>query len=115
MLVVISAFLVVKINNKLVCDSQTTAVHVTIVISAHAVARMLSLHPLWNPSALLASPLVVPGAPALDVKSTAGIMIIAAPQVNRLQNDLQGTASVVLPGGSVRPAARSSQIPLLMT
>ena len=70
-LVVSNVRLLVRTKCKLECSSQTTAVHVTIVICAHAVARTLLLRPLWNRSALLVSPPGVPGVLALDVKPTA--------------------------------------------
>ena len=73
-------------------------------------ARTLLLRPLWNRSALLVSPPGVPGVLALDVKPTAVFMMIAAREASSQTSDLLGTALVALPVGSVRPAARSSQV-----
>jgi hypothetical protein len=89
-------------------------VHVTIVICAHAVARKLFLRPLWNRSALLVSPPLIPGVLALDAKPTTVIVMIAAKGASRVTNGLLDTAVDALPIGSVRPATRSCRIPPLV-
>ena len=100
--------LAVKTKLKQECDSQTTVVHATAIICAHAAARMSLPHPLWIPAPRVC-PLVVLGALALAVESMVVITTIAVRSSNGTQGALQGTAIVALHIGSAPAVARPSQ------
>ncbi len=92
----------VEPESRLECDSPTIVVHVTVIISAHAVARMLLPRPLSIPSAPLVCRLVAPGAPAPDAKSTAVVMMDHAPALSRLKFRWQAIAGLAHGDGTAR-------------